>query len=94
MKAAIYTGPNDLAEALHWSKPGEEQRPKALQDFSTREALEFKILTYLQTQGDTELDQLAFANQIPLGMLSSTLLSLEFEGIVKSLPGKKYKLLS
>jgi DNA processing protein len=93
MKASIYTGPNDLAEALHWSKPGEERRPKAPQDFSTREALEFKILTYLQNQGDTELDQLAFANQIPLGMLSSTLLSLEFEGIIKSLPGKKYKLL-
>jgi DNA processing protein len=56
--------------------------------------LEFKILTYLQNQGDTELDQLAYANQIPLGILSSTLLSLEFEGIIKSLPGKKYKLLS
>jgi DNA processing protein len=56
--------------------------------------LEFKILSYLQNKGDTELDQLAFANQIPLGILSSTLLSLEFEGIIKSLPGKKYKLLS
>jgi DNA processing protein len=94
MKASIYTGPYDLAEALHWSKPGEGQRSKAPQDFSTREALEFKILTYLQNQGDTELDQLAYANQIPLGILSSTLLSLEFEGIIKSLPGKKYKLLS
>ena len=93
MKAAIYTGPNDLAEALHWTKPGEERKTKALQDFSTRDALEFKILSYLQNQGDTELDQLAYANQIPLGILSSTLLSLEFEGIIKSLPGKNYKLL-
>ena len=50
-------------------------------------------LTHLQSQGDSELDQLAFANQIPLGILSATLLSLEFEGIIKSLPGKKYKLL-
>ncbi|XFE74499.1 DNA-processing protein DprA [Algoriphagus halophilus] len=24
MKANIYTGPNDIAEALFWSKPGEE----------------------------------------------------------------------
>jgi DNA processing protein len=55
--------------------------------------LEVKILTYLQSHGDSELDQLAFANQIPLGILSATLLSLEFEGIIKSLPGKKYKLL-
>jgi DNA processing protein len=93
MKASIYTGPNDLAEALHWSKPGEARTPKVVQDFSTRAALEVKILTHLQSQGDSELDQLAFANQIPLGILSATLLSLEFEGIIKSLPGKKYKLL-
>ena len=94
MKAAIYTGPEDLSEALHWSKPGEERKPKPLPDFSSREVEEFKILTHLQTKGDTELDQLAHVLQIPLGMLSSKLLSLEFEGIIQSLPGKKYKLLS
>jgi DNA processing protein len=93
MKASIYTGPYDLAEALHWSKPGEARTTKGHQDFSTRVDLEVKILTHLQSQGDSELDQLAFANQIPLGILSATLLSLEFEGIIKSLPGKKYKLL-
>jgi DNA processing protein len=93
MKASIYTGPNDLAEALHWTKPGEERMRKAVQDYSMRADLEVKILTYLQNQGDSEFDQLAFANQIPLGILSSTLLNLEFEGIIKSLPGKKYKLL-
>jgi DNA processing protein len=93
MKASIYTGPEDLAEALHWSKPGEKQTPKPLPDFSSRESEEFKILTYLQTKGASELDQLAHALQIPLGMLSAKLLSLEFEGIIQSLPGKKYKLL-
>jgi DNA processing protein len=93
MKAAIYTGPEDLAEALHWSKPGEERMPKPLPDFSSREEEEYKILTHLQMKGDTELDQLAHVLQIPLGMLSSKLLSLEFEGIIQSLPGKKYKLL-
>ena len=93
MKAAIYTGPEDLAEALHWSKPGEERKPKPLQDFSSREEEEFKILTQLQTKGATELDQLAHVLQIPMGRLSAKLLSLEFEGIIQSLPGKKYKLL-
>ena len=93
MKAAIYTGPEDLAEALHWSKPGEKVKPKAPFDFSNREEEEFKILTHLQTKGAAELDQLAHVLQIPLGRLSSKLLSLEFEGIIQSLPGKKYKLL-
>lgn len=93
MKAAIYTGPEDLAEALHWSKPGEKQKPKPVQDFSNREEEEFQILTHLQSKGDSELDQLAYELQIPLGRLSSKLLALEFEGIIQSLPGKKYKLL-
>lgn len=94
MKAAIYTGPEDLAEALHWTKPGEEQKPKPLPDFSNREVEECKILAYLQIKGVTELDQLAHVLQIPLGRLSAKLLSLEFEGIIQSLPGKKYKLLT
>ncbi len=93
MKAAIYTGPEDLAEALHWSKPGENRKSKPLSDYSKREEEEVKILTHLQTKGTTELDQLAYELQIPLGRLSSKLLSLEFEGIIQSLPGKKYKLL-
>jgi len=94
MKAAIYTGPEDLAEALHWSKPGENRKPKPLSDYSKREEEEVKILTHLQTKGETELDQLAYDLQIPLGRLSSKLLSLEFEGLIQSLPGKKYKLLN
>ena len=93
MKASIYTGPEDLAEALHWSKPGENRKSKPLPDYSKREEEEIKILTHLQTKGATELDQLAYELQIPLGRLSSKLLVLEFEGIIQSLPGKKYKLL-
>jgi DNA processing protein len=93
MKASIYTGPEDLAQALHWSKPGEERKSSPQLDFSKREASEKAILTHLQVQGTSEIDQLAYATALPLGLLASKLLALEFEGIVKSLPGKKFKLL-
>ena len=93
MKASIYTGPEDLAQALHWSKPGEERKSSPQLDFSEREASEKAILTHLQVQGTSEIDQLAYATALPLGILASKLLALEFEGIVKSLPGKKFKLL-
>jgi DNA processing protein len=93
MKASIYTGPEDLAQALHWSKPGEERKSSPQLDFSEREASEKAILTHLQVQGASEIDQLAYATALPLGLLASKLLALEFEGIVKSLPGKKFKLL-
>jgi DNA processing protein len=93
MKASIYTGPEDLAQALHWNKPGEERKSSPQLDFSEREASEKAILTHLQVQGASEIDQLAYATALPLGLLASKLLALEFEGIVKSLPGKKFKLL-
>ncbi|PZX49598.1 DNA-processing protein DprA [Algoriphagus chordae] len=93
MKANIYTGPNDVAEALFWSKPGEVMTQKPQLDFTNRDEEEQAILSLLQQKGEIEIDSLSIATEIPLGLLSSKLLALEFEGIVKSLPGKKYRLL-
>jgi DNA processing protein len=93
MKASIYTGPGDIAEALFWSKPGEEKIKKPVLDLDGRDEEDTAILKLLLEKGESEIDQISYQTEIPLGMLSSKLLSLEFEGIVKSLPGKKFKLL-
>ncbi|MDF2158245.1 DNA-processing protein DprA [Algoriphagus sp. CAU 1675] len=93
MKASIYTGPNDISEALFWTKPGETKAKKTEVDLSGREEMEKAILLYLKEKGESEIDLISYSTEIPLGLLSSKLLSLEFEGIIKSLPGKKYKLL-
>lgn len=93
MKASIYTGPGDIAEALFWSKPGEEKIKKPILDLAGRDEEDRAILKLLLDKGESEIDQISYLTEIPLGMLSSRLLSLEFEGIVKSLPGKKYKLM-
>jgi DNA processing protein len=93
MKASIYTGPGDIAEALFWTKPGEEKIKKPSLDLTGRDEEERTILQHLQEKGESEIDLISYATEIPLGILSSKLLSLEFEGIVKSLPGKKFKLM-
>jgi len=93
MKASIYTGPGDIAEALFWSKPGEEKIKKPVLDLDGRDEEDTAILKLLLEKGESEIDQISYQTEIPLGMLSSKLLSLEFEGVVKSLPGKKFKLL-
>ena len=93
MKASIYTGPGDIAEALFWTKPGEEKIKKPTLDLSGRDEEERSILLHLQEKVESEIDLISYATEIPLGILSSKLLSLEFEGIVKSLPGKKFKLM-
>jgi len=93
MKANIYTGPGDIAEALFWVKPGEPSKPNPKLNLSAYQEEDLLILNYLIEKGESEIDQICYATEIPLGILSSKLLSLEFEGILKSLPGKKYKLL-
>jgi len=93
MKASIYTGPNDISEALLWTKPGEIKTKKPLLDLKNRNAEDASILNLLIEKGEEGIDQISILTEIPLGILSSKLLSLEFEGIVKSLPGKKYRLL-
>jgi DNA processing protein len=93
MKASIYTGPGDIAEALFWSKPGEEKIKKPVLNLEGRDEEDSAILKLLLEKGESEIDQISYLTEIPLGMLSSKLLSLEFEGIVKSLPGKKFKLM-
>lgn len=93
MKASIYTGPEDIAEALYWSKPGEERVTRPVLNLDGRDEDEKAILSHLLEKGESEIDLISYATEISLGMLSSKLLSLEFEGVVKSLPGKKFKLL-
>lgn len=93
MKATIYTGCNDVAEALFWSKPGEVQSQKPALDLANRDEEEQAILTLWKEKGQIEIDELCYLTDIPLGRLSSKLLTLEFEAIVKPLPGEKFRLL-
>lgn len=94
MKANIYTGPRDIQEALSWSTD-EENTPTAknntltLDQFSDQEQ---RLLRILLEKSPLEIDQLSWQSQLPVSQVASILLSLEFQGVVKALPGKKYQL--
>ncbi|MDB5240470.1 MAG: processing protein DprA, partial [Spirosoma sp.] len=91
-KAQIYTSPKDLIETLNWDTPV-EQTPRKVQapplpvDVTGEES---QILSLLRQETDWHIDNLSWQSQIPMGRLASLLLSLEFRGFVRSLPGKKY----
>jgi DNA processing protein len=94
MKATIYTGPKDLEEALSWSKENLSSsytRTKML-DLSKYSEDEKEILKLFIDKKELEIDQIALMLNISISSLASSLLNLEFEGLIKSLPGKKYKL--
>ena len=93
MKAGIYMGPKEIEEALSWNKAGGNAiaKPAALdlKDFDPPEQL---ILKYLLENTEVEIDRLSWMTEIPLSQLASKLLHLEFQGLIKSLPGKKYRM--
>ncbi|AKD55200.1 DNA-processing protein DprA [Spirosoma radiotolerans] len=91
-KAQIYTSPKDIIEALNWDRAHEPVSPKnipsALPVDITEE--ESQILALLRQSADLHVDELSWKSQIPMGRLASLLLTLEFQGFIRSLPGKKY----
>lgn len=94
LKASIYTGAKDIEDALSWKKEDQGKSAKKVAlDLSQFEGEEKAILQLLLDKKELEIDQLASQLALPLSILASKLLALEFQGLLKSLPGKKYRLL-
>ncbi|GAB3223010.1 DNA-processing protein DprA [Hymenobacter seoulensis] len=96
-KAALYSEPKDLEELLNWDAAlhlnGKFKTPTAyLADDFTPE--EFSLITVLQAAPNREehLDTLSWKAQVPVYSSASVLLGLEFRGVVKALPGKRFAL--
>ncbi|WP_162426373.1 DNA-processing protein DprA [Pontibacter pudoricolor] len=95
-KAAIYTSVQDLVELLNWDLEDETQaRKQKLQTFSPEEYTldEMKVLNILQLTQDEHMDNISWKTQIPVSLLASVLLTLEFKGMVKAMPGKRFGLI-
>lgn len=93
-KAQIYTSSKDIIEALNWDLLSKENLPQAapkldMSQFSDDEA---QVISILREKGEIQIDELAWVSQLHMNKLASLLLNLEFQGIVKSMTGKKYGL--
>jgi DNA processing protein len=94
-KAHILTSIKDLEYLLNW-KAGTEVDVKEDCVYSREEFSEpeLKVIETLSFSGKEALiDDLSWKSQIPINQLAGLLLTLEFKGVIKSLPGKKFKLL-
>jgi DNA processing protein len=96
-KAALYAEPKDLEQLLNWDAalhlPGKFQAlpTYAADDFSLDE---FALITVLATATGREehMDTLAWKAQQPIHAVAALLLALEFRGVVRALPGKRFGL--
>jgi len=94
-KAALYAEPKDLEELLNWDAALHQSgKFKAAPTYSPDDFTpeEFQLITLLTTVKEELMDNLSWKAQLPVHQVASLLLGLEFKGVVKALPGKKFVL--
>ncbi|MBI2259854.1 MAG: DNA-protecting protein DprA [Flavobacteriia bacterium] len=91
-KAHLITSVKDVFEILNWNKnPVSKQKDLPL--FSLDES-ELKIMNFFTTKSELYYDELFLLSSFGHSSLNETLFHLEMKGFLKSLPGKKYKVLN
>jgi DNA processing protein len=92
-RAHLITGLKDLEYITGWTlgQAPPKKEMVALESFEPMEQIVLKTL--LENNKQLMIDELSWKSNVPIGQLASVLLSLEFKGVVASLPGKIYKAL-
>jgi DNA processing protein len=89
--AAMITCADDLLDLMNWKK---SNRPKAMQKelFIQLSPEEQTIIDILRTKDQVHADELYHLTGFNNPQLAATLLQLEMQNLIKSLPGKYYRM--
>lgn len=91
-KAALVESAADIAEMMQWNAEKHEAvKPKQKQLFVELTEEEKQLVEIISQHGKTHIDLITSSLPLPVSKISATLLSLEFKGVIKSLPGKMYE---
>lgn len=92
-KAHLVETAEDVLYIMNWELENQAAIKQKVLDLSAFNEEEQNVLnTLLQNNRVLPLDILSIKSQVNLNRLASVLLNLEFQGIIKSLPGKRYQL--
>ena len=94
-KAHLISSIKDLEYIMNWDasiKNTKRKEPFSLEGYEPDE--QHVLKTLLEKNGQMMIDELSWATTLPISLLASTLLGLEFKGVIQSLPGKKYKIIN
>jgi DNA processing protein len=92
-KAALIQSAEDIAYLLNWDLKKEKKKRVQTQLFITLSPDEELIVNTLKEKGDMEIDNLLIETKLLPAKAASLLLNLEFEGILRCLPGTVYRLI-
>jgi DNA processing protein len=91
-KAALVESAEDIIYQLGWQKKDSAKKaaPSQLAIFNELKPDEKELVNILQQNGKLPIDSICLHARLPMSKVSSALLNLEFQGLVRSLPGKMY----
>lgn len=91
--AALIENAEDLDEAIGWESEGGKPplQRKLFIEFSTKE--EEQLYTLLKEKRELTANEMSVTCNMPFSKVSASMLSLEFAGLVKCLPGNAFRLL-
>ena len=91
-KAALAETVEDLEYLLGWDPLGTQKPAIQTELFMELSAEEKLIIENLRETGELPIDLICIRLDMPMSKVSAMLLTLEFAGLVRSLPGKVYRL--
>lgn len=90
-KAALVENAEDICKIMGWAYKKTDKQTTLPLNVNLNEE-EKQIINVLKEQGEATVDIIALSSKLPVSKVSVNLLNLEFNGIVKALPGKVYSL--
>lgn len=92
-KGHLLQSVEDIGYILGW-KPKDQGQPTGRTNllFQTLSEEEQRLVDLIQSVDDIDIDTLSLKLEVSNGTLAGTLLELEFKGVLRSLPGKRYTL--
>lgn len=92
-KAHLITGIRDLEYIMNWDGNGEVRSRRKLTATDGLDGPEKIVIEALAANNDQlTIDELSWRINLPVSQLASVLLALEFKSLVRSMPGKLYRL--
>lgn len=88
-RARLVESALDLTSAMMWEKAGKTKviQPRLFHNLPPSEKL---VMDLVVQHPEIPIDRLALASKLSPGELAAHILSLEFQGLVRTLPGKRY----
>ena len=91
-KASLIQSGDDVIKALGWEESDKKGIPKQQKLFVELNEEEQKLADVIKEKQSVTIDDLCLICGMPMSKVSSMLLTMEFSGVVKSLPGKMYRM--